>query len=179
MSNPRFFSAERNKKPWQIIVIVDQSGSMISSLIHSSVMASIFAELPSIKTNLIAFDTTVVDLSDKVNDPVEVLMSVNLGGGTDITNALRFAQSLVKKPKKTIMVLITDFYEGRDDSDLINEIRFIKEAGIKILGLASLNEKSVPDYNVNLTKKIASLGVDVLVATPDKLCELIADTINY
>ena len=93
MAEPRFFSAERRKKPWQIVVLIDESGSMTDSVIYSIVMASIFSSLPSVHTNLIIFDTQVVDLSSKVDDPVDVLMSVQLRGGTDITRAVRYGKS--------------------------------------------------------------------------------------
>ena len=102
-----YFSAERNKRPWHIIVCVDQSGSMLDSAIFSAVMASIFAELPAVKTSLVLFDTQVVDLSDKVGQPVDVLLSIQLGGGTDITQALLYSSSLVRQPQRTIVVLIT------------------------------------------------------------------------
>src|SRR3984957_15003766 len=109
-----FYAAERKKKPWHVIVVVDQSGSMLESAIFSAVMASIFAELPAVKTSLVLFDTQIVDLSDKVGQPVDVLLSIQLGGGTDIAQALLYANGLVRQPRRTIVVLITDFYEGRN-----------------------------------------------------------------
>jgi Mg-chelatase subunit ChlD len=114
-----FYAAVRKKRPWHIIVTVDQSGSMLDSAIFSAVMASIFAELPAVRTSLVLFDTEVVDLSDQVGAPVDVLLSIQLGGGTDITQALTYAQQLAREPGRTIVVLITDFYEGRDERDLV------------------------------------------------------------
>jgi hypothetical protein len=118
-----YFAAERNKRPWHIIVCVDQSGSMLDSAIFSAVMASIFAELPAVKTSLVLFDTSIADLSDQVGSPVDVLLRVQLGGGTDITQALQYCAGLVGEPARSIVVLITDFFEGRDERDLVDQVR--------------------------------------------------------
>jgi predicted metal-dependent peptidase len=107
-----YHAAERRSRPWHVIVAVDQSGSMLDSAIFSAVMASIFAELPAVRTSLFLFDTEIADLSDKVGQPVDVLLSIQLGGGTDITKAMQYANQLVSQPARTIVVLITDFYEG-------------------------------------------------------------------
>src|SRR5206468_3933749 len=133
-----FFAAERRKRPWHIIVTVDQSGSMLDSAIFSAVMASIFAELPSVRTSLFLFDTEVADLSDQVGQPVDVLLSIQLGGGTDITKALQYATQLVSQPARTIVVLITDFYEGRPDRDLVAQVRDMAQSGIRMIGLGAL-----------------------------------------
>ena len=123
-----FYAAERKKKPWHVIVVVDQSGSMLESAIFSAVMASIFAELPAVKTSLVLFDTQIVDLSDQVGQPVDVLLSIQLGGGTDITQALIYANKLVRQPQRTIVVLITDFFEGRAESHLVAQTRLMRTA---------------------------------------------------
>ncbi len=130
-----FFAAERKKRPWHVIVTVDQSGSMLDSAIFSAVMASVFAELPGLRTSLLLFDTEVVDLSDQVGQPVDVLLSIQLGGGTDITKALQYAQQLVREPARTIVVLISDFYEGREERDLIRQARAMAESGVRMIGL--------------------------------------------
>jgi len=178
MAEPRFFSNERRKKAWQIIVLVDESGSMGDSVIYSVVMASIFSSLPSLHTNLIIFDTQVVDLSSRVDDPVDVLMAVQLGGGTDITKAVRYGQQLIKNPKKALMVIISDFFEGRPENELTKAIKHVTEGGTKILGLASLGSNAKPYYNKNYAKKLNSLGVDVIASTPESLAEIIAKLIN-
>ncbi len=133
-----FFAAERKKRPWHIIVTVDQSGSMLDSAIFSAVMASIFAELPAVRTSLVLFDTEVVDISDQVGQPVDVLLSIQLGGGTDITQALQYSQQLVREPARSIVVLITDFYEGRAEQDLVRQTRTMAESGIRMIGLGAL-----------------------------------------
>ena len=118
-----------------MIVAVDQSGSMLDSAIFSAVMASIFAELPSVRTSLFLFDTEIADLSDKVGQPVDVLLSIQLGGGTNITKALQYANQLVAQPGRTIVVLITDFYEGRAERDLVNQVHLMAQSGIRMIGL--------------------------------------------
>ena len=174
MAEPIFFSAERRKKPWQIVVMIDESGSMTDSVIYSIVMASIFSSLPSVHTNLIIFDTQVVDLSSKVDDPVDVLMSVQLGGGTDITRAVRYGKSLIKNPKKAIMVIISDFYEGRPYTDLTKALKHVLEGQTKILGIAALGYNSEPMYDRNYAKEMSKMGIDVIACTPKRLPELIA-----
>lgn len=174
MGEPRFFSAEKRKKPWQIVVLIDESGSMTDSVIYSIVMASIFASLPSVYTNLVIFDTQVVDLSSKLDDPVDVLMSVQLGGGTDITKAVRYGLSLIKNPKKAIMVLISDFFEGRGYDQLTKALKQVLEGQTKILGIAALGYNSKPMYDRAYAKKMNQMGIDVIACTPKNLPELIA-----
>lgn len=118
------------------------------------------------------------DFSHKLDNPVDILMSVQLGGGTDITKAVRYGQSLIKKPKKCIMVIISDFYEGRPESDLTKAIRNVLEGGTKILGIASLGYQGEPFYNRAYAKKLQNLGVDVIASTPELLPEIIAKIIN-
>jgi Mg-chelatase subunit ChlD len=173
-----YFAAERNKRPWHIIVAVDQSGSMLDSAIFSAVMASIFAELPGVKTSLVLFDTNVVDLSDQVGSPVDVLLKVQLGGGTDITRALAYASELVGEPARTIVVLITDFFEGRDDADLVDQVRAMADAGIRMIGLGALGYDARPEYNKATAGKCRKVGMDILVCTPERLAEAMAEIIR-
>jgi Mg-chelatase subunit ChlD len=173
-----FYAAERKKKPWHIIVVVDQSGSMLESAIFSAVMASIFAELPAVKTSLVLFDTQIVDLSDKVGQPVDVLLSIQLGGGTDITQALAYANELVRQPQRTIVVLITDFYEGRAESDLVAQTRIMADSGLRMVGLGALGYDARPSYNKSTAGKLRKVGMDILVCTPEKLAECMAEIIR-
>jgi Mg-chelatase subunit ChlD len=173
-----FYAAERKKKPWHVIVVVDQSGSMLESAIFSAVMASIFAELPAVKTSLVLFDTQVVDLSEKVGQPVDVLLSIQLGGGTDITQALMYASSLVRQPQRTIVVLITDFYEGRAESDLVAQTRLMADGGLRMIGLGALGYDARPSYNKTTATKLRKVGMDILVCTPEKLAECMAEIIR-
>jgi Mg-chelatase subunit ChlD len=173
-----FFAAERKRRPWHVIVTVDQSGSMLESAIFSAVMASIFAELPAVRTSLVLFDTQVVDLSDQVGQLVDVLLSVQLGGGTDITRALRYGRTLVREPARTILVLISDFFEGRAEHDLIEEVRVLVGAGVRLIGLGALGYDARPAYNRTLARKLRKEGMDVLVCTPEKLAECMAQIIR-
>jgi hypothetical protein len=173
-----FHAAERKKKPWHVIVVVDQSGSMLESAIFSAVMASIFAELPAVKTSLVLFDTQIVDLSDQVGQPVDVLLSIQLGGGTDITQALLYANGLVRQPQRTIVVLITDFYEGRAESHLVAQTRLMADGGVRMIGLGALGYDARPSYNKSTAGKLRKVGMDILVCTPEKLAECMAEIIR-
>jgi Mg-chelatase subunit ChlD len=173
-----FFAAERKKRPWHVIVTVDQSGSMLDSAIFSAIMASIFAELPAVRTSLVLFDTEVVDLSGQVGQPVDVLLSIQLGGGTDITKALQYDQQLVREPARTIVVLITDFYEGRDERDLVQQVRTLAGAGVRMIGLGALGYDARPAYNKTTAGKLRKVGMDILVCTPEKLAECMAQIIR-
>lgn len=166
-----YYAAEKNKRPWHVVVCVDQSGSMLESAIFSSVMASIFAELPGIRTSLVLFDTQVVDLSSQVGEPVDVLLSVQLGGGTDITRALEYCASIVREPARTILVLITDFYEGRPDEDLVRVTERLADANVRLVGLGALGYDAQPQYNRQTAAKLRKVGMDILVCTPEKLAE--------
>jgi len=173
-----FHAAEKNKRPWHVIVCVDQSGSMLESAIFSAVMASIFAELPGVKTSLVLFDTQIVDLSDKVGEPVDVLLSVQLGGGTDITRALEYCSGLVREPARTIVVLITDFYEGRSEEDLVRVVRRLVDANVRMVGLGALGYDAQPQYNRTTAGRLRKEGMDILVCTPEKLAEAMGKIIT-
>ena len=173
-----FHAAEKNKRPWHVIVCVDQSGSMLESAIFSAVMASIFAELPGVKTSLVLFDTQIVDLSDKVGEPVDVLLSVQLGGGTDITRALEYCSGLVREPARTIVVLITDFYEGRSEEDLVRVVRRLVDANVRMVGLGALGYDAQPQYNRHTAGRLRKEGMDILVCTPEKLAEAMGKIIT-
>jgi Mg-chelatase subunit ChlD len=173
-----FFAAERKKRPWHIVVIVDQSGSMLDSAIYSTIMAAIFAALPAMRTSLILYDTQVVDLSDKVADPVEVLMSVQLGGGNDTPRALRYAQQLVREPARTIGILISDFIEGATERAMVQETRRMVDAGIRMIGLGALGYDCRPVYDRNAAAKLRKAGMDILACTPEKLAECMAQIIR-
>jgi Mg-chelatase subunit ChlD len=173
-----FHAAERKKRPWHVLIAVDQSGSMLDSAIFSAVMASIFAALPSVRTSLFLFDTQVVDLTDRVGQPVDVLLSIQLGGGTDITQALQYAGQLVREPARSIVVVITDFYEGRDERDLVRQVRTMAESGIRLIGLGALSYDARPEYNKSTANKLVKVGMDVLVCTPERLAECMAQIIR-
>jgi Mg-chelatase subunit ChlD len=174
VDNLIFFSRIQRRLPWQVILCVDQSGSMASSVIHSAVMAGILAGLPMIKVNLVVFDTEVVDLTGYVDDPVEALMSVQLGGGTDIGKAICYCESRVENPRRSVVVLVSDFCEGAPARNLLGGCRRLREAGVKLLGLAALDETANPTYDVRMADRLAEAGMDIAALTPKQLAEWLA-----
>ena len=175
---PYFFS--RNTKRgvrWQLILLVDQSGSMASSVIHSAVTAACFWGLPAIKTHLIAFDTAVVDLTSDVSDPVELLMRVQLGGGTDIAKAVRYGESLIENPQRTIVVLISDFFEGGDAGALVRSVGRMTAQGTRVLGLAALDEDANAIYDRELARRLVQKGAHVGAMTPKELVSFVAEAV--
>ena len=163
---------------WNIIMAVDCSGSMMDSVIYSAVMAGIFKSLPSLSVNLIAFDTNIIDLSEVADDPTEILMSVQLGGGTDIHKALAYCESLVKTPQRTIVVVVTDFCEGGSPAGMIASIKRMKESGVKVLGLAALDEKAQPNYDKETAQQCVDVGAEVAALTPKRLAEWIGRVLS-
>jgi len=152
IQTPYFYSRIRRQVDrWQIIILVDESGSMMDSVIHSAVTASIFFGIRALRTHLCLFDTSVVDVTQDCTDPVETLMKVQLGGGTDIGHALSYASTLVDNPRRTIIVLITDFYEGAPVDRLLYVTKQLIESGVTLLGLAALDERAEPTYDQGST----------------------------
>lgn len=175
----KVYFSQRIKKfnTWRVVIAVDESGSMLDSVIHSAVMAGIFAKLPMIDTKLVIFDTNVVDLSGYVEDPVEILMSVQLGGGTNIGKAVRYCETLIENPERTIFVLITDLYEGGSYGNLYAGCRGIIEAGVKMLVLTALDVNANPNYNRNAAARLAELGAHVAAMTPGQLADWVGGII--
>lgn len=173
-----YYAAERNQRPWHITVCVDQSGSMLDSAIFSAVMASIFAELPSVRTSLVLFDTSVVDLSDQVGSPVDVLLKVQLGGGTDIAKAVAYCGQLVREPARSIIVLITDFFEGGDEAQLVRTVQTLAGSGVRMIGLGALGYDARPAYDKATAGKCRKAGMDILVCTPERLADAMAEIIR-
>jgi Mg-chelatase subunit ChlD len=173
-----FFSRIQRRLPWRIILCVDQSGSMGSSVIYSAVMAGILSGLPLIDVKLVVFDTSVVDLSSHVDDPVELLMSVQLGGGTNIGQAMQYCEQLVEDPHRTIVVLISDFYEGASPRTLVTSCQRLREGGVRLLGLAALDENANAGYDAQMGEMLAAVGMDIAALTPKHFAEWLAKTIS-
>ena len=173
----RFFGRSRRQLRWTIILCVDQSGSMASSTIYAAVMAAILAGLPSIEVRLIVFDTSVVDLSSEVHDPVSVLMAVQLGGGTDIAGAVAYCEKLVTQPTRTVFVLLSDFEEGGSVSRLVAAVRRLASARVTLLGLAALTDDSTPIYDVAVAERLAAAGMKVAALTPDRFADWLGEVI--
>jgi Mg-chelatase subunit ChlD len=179
VQQPRFHVQHRRQlAPWQVFLLVDQSGSMLGSVIHAAVTAACLWALPGIKTHLIAFDTEVVDLTAHVGDPVELLMQVQLGGGTHIAAAVDHAAAHIEVPRRAIVVLISDFYEGLPEHLLIEQVRALTAQGSKVLGLAALNEQADPVYDRALAAKLVEAGAEVGAMTPGQLATWLAEKLN-
>ena len=173
-----FYARVKQHVMWHVVIAVDESGSMLDSIIHSSVMAGIFASLPDLDTKLVIFDTNVVDLSDYVEDAVETLMNVQLGGGTDIGKAVRYCETLVHEPEKTIFVLVTDLYEGGSIKELYGAVHAMLEAGVKVLVLTALDKDANPNFNRKAAEDIASMGANVGAMTPGELAGYVGKIIS-
>lgn len=174
----RFFSRMRRRLPWTIILCVDQSGSMLDSVIYAAVMAAILAGLPSLKLHLVVFDTAVVDLTEELDDPVEILMSVQLGGGTDIGQAMSYCEQLVVQPTRTICVLVSDFEEGAPVGRLIASVRRLAEARVTLMGLAALDDQAAPAYDRGVAQRLAAAGMRVAALSPDKFADWLGEVIR-
>jgi Mg-chelatase subunit ChlD len=179
IETPYFYSRVRRQTDrWQIIILVDQSGSMAESVIHSSICAAIFHGIKALKTHVVAFDTHVVDMTDDCHDPVAMLMKVQLGGGTDIGGALQYGASLVTNPRRTIVVLITDFFEGGPIHALYATARSLIESGVTLLGLAALDSQANPTYDHEVARRMVALGAHVAAMTPGELAEWVAQKVR-
>lgn len=170
-----YFSSRMKKyNQWRVIICVDESGSMLDSVIHSAIMAGIFARLPMLDTRLVIFDTNVVDLSGYADDPVETLMSVQLGGGTNIAGALAYCEQLIEMPHRTMVVLVTDLYEGGSYRQLYQVSSGIIESGAKLIVLPALDHDAVPNYDKKAAATLADMGASVGAMTPEELSGFIA-----
>ena len=179
VQTPYFFSrVHRQVNRWQLIILVDESGSMMDSVIHSAVTAAVFYSLNMMKLHLCIFDTAVVDLTDQITDPVETLMKVQLGGGTDIGQALRYAAQLVENPSRTIVAVVTDFYEGGPLNVFYAAARGLVESGCTCLGLAALDEQADPTYDRHVASRLVQMGWHVGAMTPGELADWVAQTIQ-
>jgi Mg-chelatase subunit ChlD len=161
-----------------VILLVDQSGSMASSVVYAGVLGCIMASLPSLRTSLAAFDTSVADLTEHLGDPVDLLFAAQLGGGTDIGKALAYAQTLIQRPNDTILILISDLYEGGRTADMLRRIAAIKASGATFIALLALNDKGAPSYDKEMAGKLAELGIPAFACTPELFPGLMAAAIQ-
>lgn len=157
-----------------IMLCVDQSGSMASSVVYSSIFAAVLASLPGIETQLICFDTAIVDLTEQLRDPVEVLFGVQLGGGTDIDSALAYCAQHIEHPAKTHLILISDLYEGGNAESMLARASALKQRGVNLIVLLALSDDGHPAYNSHHASAIAALDCPVFGCTPDQFPELMA-----
>lgn len=168
--------SQRTQK--EIILCIDQSGSMASSIVYSSIFGAVMASLPAVKTHLVVFDTAVVDMTEQLDDPVELLFGVQLGGGTDINRAVGYCQSLVRDPQNTILVLISDLYEGGVERNLLQRASELVQSGVQTIALLALSNEGAPFYDKALAAKLAGLGVPSFACTPDHFPGMMAAAIR-
>lgn len=178
IERPVFNARIQRKLPWDVILCVDQSGSMLDSVMYSAVVAGILASLPTVNVRLVLFDTSVVDLTHLADDPVQVLLTVQLGGGTDIGQAMRYCESLVRTPHRTVLALISDFEEGATPGPLLASVRRLTEARVKVLGLAALDENAHPVYDRTMAQRLAGQGMEVAALTPAHFAAWLAEVMG-
>jgi Mg-chelatase subunit ChlD len=162
----------------EVILCVDQSGSMGTSVVYSSIFAAVMASIPAIATRLVVFDTNIVDLTEELADPIEVLFSVQLGGGTDINQALAYCERLVNEPARTHLVLISDLIEGGIAEQMLARAKALVSAGVNVIVLLALNDDGRPAYDANHAAILASLGCPVFACTPHQFPELMATALR-
>lgn len=161
-----------------IILCVDQSGSMADSVVYSSICAAVMASLPAVRTSLVVFSTSVVDLTPELHDPVAVLFGTQLGGGTEIERALAYCQSLVRTPGDTILVLISDLYEGGNPDKLLRRVASLVHSGVQLITLLALSDRGAPVFDHQLAAQFAALGIPCFACTPDQFPDLMAAAIK-
>jgi Mg-chelatase subunit ChlD len=161
-----------------VVLLVDQSGSMAASVVYASVFSAVLASLRTLRTSLVVFDTAVADLTDKLSDPVDLLFGTQLGGGTDINRAIAYAQSLVTRPRETILLLISDLYEGGVQEEMLQRVAALTASGVQVIVLLALSDEGAPDYDRDNAMALAALGVPAFACTPDVFPELMAAAIE-
>ena len=170
--------AHRRSSLRDIVLCVDQSGSMATSVIYSGVFAAVLATIRAIDTRMIVFDTAVADLTEDLHDPIDLLFGVQLGGGTDINRALTYCQQVITRPTQTILTLITDLYEGGDSSGLLRRAAELVASGVQVICLLALSDDGAPSYHAEMASALAGLGIPCFACTPDLFPDLMAAAIQ-
>ncbi|MEU8267287.1 VWA domain-containing protein [Sphaerisporangium sp. NPDC049002] len=162
----------------EVTLCIDQSGSMAASVVYAGVFGAVLASMRSLRTSLVVFDTSVVDLTDQLHDPVEVLFGTQLGGGTDINRALAYCQGLITRPANSIFILISDLYEGGVREEMLRRVAAMTEAGAQVIVLLALSDEGQPHYDRDNAEALAALGVPAFACTPDAFPGLMAAAIE-
>ena len=162
----------------EVVLCIDQSGSMAASVVYASVFGAVLASMRSINTRLVVFDTAVVDLTEELDDPVDVLFGTQLGGGTDINRAVAYCQQLITRPASTIFILISDLFEGGDRDEMLRRIADMTAAGTQVIALLALSDDGAPGYDHENAAALAALGVSAFACTPDGFGDLMAAAIE-
>lgn len=168
----------RRQSMRHIVLCIDQSGSMATSVVYSAIFGAVLATLPAVSTSLVVFDTSIVDLTDQLDDPIDLLFSVRLGGGTDINGAVGYCQQLIRSPQDTVFILISDLYEGGVETEFMKRAASMVASGVQFVTLLALSDDGAPSYNADLAGQLAAIGVPAFACTPDKFPELAAAAIE-
>jgi Mg-chelatase subunit ChlD len=168
------FGRKQKRTLQEIVLCVDQSGSMATSVVYASIFAAVMASIPSVQTKLVVFDTAIVDLTEQLSDPVEVLFGTQLGGGTDINRAVSYCEKQIDQPQQTTFVLITDLYEGGNETDLVKRVANLVHSGVQLITLLALNDDGAPCFDHHLAQTFAGLGIPTFACTPDQFPDLMA-----
>ena len=161
-----------------VILLVDESGSMATSVVYASIFGAVMASLRSLRTQMIVFDTEVVDLTQHLQDPVDLLFCTQLGGGTDIAKALIYTEGVLQNPSETIVLLISDLFEGGNTEEMFRRVAAIKESGATLIVLLALNDDGRPVYDKHNAAQLAAMEIPVFACSPDKFPEVMAAAIN-
>ena len=175
---PVFRAPAKRQMDWHLIFVVDVSGSMEPSVIYSALTAAIFSSLPAIEVKFYVFSTSVIELTDAVDDPLSLLMEVNVGGGTYIGLGLRAAREAVRNPSRTLVVLVSDFEEGVSVPEMLAEVKALSDSGCKLIGLAALDDQAKPRYHAGTAAAVAGVGMPVAAVSPERLAEWVGDQIR-
>ncbi|MFJ4671711.1 VWA domain-containing protein [Kitasatospora purpeofusca] len=172
------FARARHAVKKDVVLCIDQSGSMAASVVHAAVFGAVLASMKSLDTRLVVFDTSVVDLTEQLADPVDVLFATQLGGGTDINRALAYCQSRITRPAETVVVLISDLYEGGIRDGMLKRVAAMKAAGVQFIALLALSDEGAPAYDHAHAAALAALGAPAFACTPDAFPEIMAAAIG-
>ncbi|MEU4565306.1 DUF5682 family protein [Micromonospora sp. NPDC023956] len=175
---PVFHTRTRREADWRLVLVVDVSGSMEASVVWSALTAAVLAGVPTLSTHFLAFSTEVVDLTDRVDDPLSLLLEVRVGGGTHIAAGLAHARSLVTVPSRTIVAVVSDFEEGYPLAGLLGEVRTLAGSGVHLLGCAALNDRGVPCYSVPVAEQLVAAGMPVAALSPLELARWVGDRVR-
>lgn len=157
-----------------VVLCIDQSGSMAASVVYSSIFGAVMASMPALSTRFVVFDTAIVDMTEELNDPVDLLFGTQLGGGTDIHKALTYCESKITRPTDTVMVLVSDLCEGGSVAGMVKAAARIKESGVQLIALLALSDEGKPWYDARNAATFAALGIPVFACTPDRFPDLMA-----
>ncbi|HRJ52093.1 MAG TPA: VWA domain-containing protein [Candidatus Thiothrix moscowensis] len=162
----------------EVVLCIDQSGSMAPSVVYSSIFAAVMASIPALSTKMVVFDTSIVDLTEELHDdPVDLLFGLQLGGGTDINRAIAYCQSLISRPDDTVFILISDLYEGGNANEMLKRTAQLVASGVQVISLLALSDEGAPFYDHDMAAKFATLGVPTFACTPDQFPELMANAL--